>query len=130
MWTFRTFTTKISTLGANRPPPKGVECRLGSSIIKTASPKKIFFQPEFVVASFDESAEMEIPSKKGAELLTAASYAIIFCNHLTNQTRARNPRFLMPLLGKIIILMQSSDCSENSTIDGTTLRGLKLCRVF
>ena len=26
--------------GANRPPPEGVECRLGSSIIKTASPKK------------------------------------------------------------------------------------------
>jgi hypothetical protein len=27
-------------MGANRPPPGGVECRLGSSIIKTASPKK------------------------------------------------------------------------------------------
>jgi hypothetical protein len=26
-------------MGANRPPPGGVECRLGSSIIKTASPK-------------------------------------------------------------------------------------------
>ncbi len=25
--------------GANRPPSEGVECRLGSSIIKTASPK-------------------------------------------------------------------------------------------
>jgi hypothetical protein len=28
------------SMGANRPPPGGVECRLGSSIIKTASPKK------------------------------------------------------------------------------------------
>ncbi len=27
-------------VGANRPPSEGVECRLGSSIIKTASPKK------------------------------------------------------------------------------------------
>ncbi len=27
-------------MGANRPPSEGVECRLGSSIIKTASPKK------------------------------------------------------------------------------------------
>jgi hypothetical protein len=27
-------------IGANRPPSEGVECRLGSSIIKTASPKK------------------------------------------------------------------------------------------
>ncbi len=26
--------------GANRPPSEGVECRLGSSIIKTASPQK------------------------------------------------------------------------------------------
>ena len=26
-------------MGANRPPSKGVECRLGSSIIKTASPR-------------------------------------------------------------------------------------------
>ncbi len=28
-------------MGANRPPSEGVECRLGSSIIKTASPKKV-----------------------------------------------------------------------------------------
>ena len=26
-------------MGANRPPSEGVECRLGSSIIETASPK-------------------------------------------------------------------------------------------
>ena len=29
-----------AAMGATRPPPGGVECRLGSSIIKTASPKK------------------------------------------------------------------------------------------
>ncbi len=32
-------------MGANRPPPGGVECRLGSSIIKTASPKKARLVP-------------------------------------------------------------------------------------
>ena len=30
---------------SNRPPPEGVEYRLGSSIIKTASPKKILYEP-------------------------------------------------------------------------------------
>jgi len=33
-------------MGANRPPSEGVECRLGSSIIKTASPKST---PQFFV---------------------------------------------------------------------------------
>jgi hypothetical protein len=28
-------------MGANRPPPGGVECRLGSSIIKTAFPNLV-----------------------------------------------------------------------------------------
>ncbi len=39
---------------------------------------------------------------------------------------------ISPGLGNIIIIlsMPSSYCSENSTIAGTTLRGLKLCQVF
>ena len=40
-------------MGANRPPSKGVECRLGSSIIKTASP--IICEPGLEVC-FDAAA--------------------------------------------------------------------------
>ncbi len=36
-WVQRTW---FAVMGASRPPPGGVECRLGSSIIKTASPQK------------------------------------------------------------------------------------------
>jgi hypothetical protein len=48
-------------MGANRPPSEGVECRLGSSIIKTASPKK-YYTPVGSPTSLRTRTTATIPS--------------------------------------------------------------------
>ncbi len=64
-------------LGANRPPPEGVEYRLGSSIITTASPpKKAFGGAE--VRGGDENGPIsrrKSPSNGGPECRYDASLA-------------------------------------------------------
>jgi hypothetical protein len=47
-------------MGANRPPSEGVEYRLGSSIIKTAAPKKKW--SHWVVGHTTVKAENSQPS--------------------------------------------------------------------
>ncbi len=75
-------------MGANRPPPKGAECRLGSSIIKTACPKKMR-QLGSATSSFKR-----VRKRAAHRLLLSSNHHVDFSRREYNQTASIYPRMM------------------------------------